>query len=103
MRVIPEPLLGRALRGPLSAGRPEHAQAARADFRRAGKRTYLAGLRAIAGLDLRPRLNRVAVPALVLCGSGDRPNIRLSRELAAGIPGAEFQLVPGANHLWNLQ
>jgi hypothetical protein len=23
--------------------------------------------------------------------------------LAAGIPGAEFQLVPGANHLWNLQ
>jgi 3-oxoadipate enol-lactonase len=103
MRVIPEPLLDRALRGPPSAGRPEHAQAARADFRRAGKRTYLAGLRAIAGLDLRPRLARVAVPTLVLCGSGDRPNIPLSKELAAGIPGAELQIVPGANHLWNLQ
>ena len=103
MRVLPEPLLGRALRGPLSAGRPEHAQAAGADFRRAGKRTYLAGLRAIAGLDLRPSLNRVAVPTLVLCGSADRPNIPLSRELAAGIPGAELQIVPGANHLWNLQ
>jgi 3-oxoadipate enol-lactonase len=103
MRVIPEPLLGRVLRGPLSGGRPEHAQAARADFRRAGKHTYLAGLRAIAGLDLRPRLDRVAVPTLVLCGSGDRPNITLSKELAAGIPGAELQIVPGANHLWNLQ
>ena len=103
MRVIPEPLLGRALRGPLSAGRPEHAQAARADFHRAGKRTYLAGLRAIAGLDLRPRLDRVAVPTLVLCGAGDRPNIPLSKEMAAGIPGAELQIVPGANHLWNLQ
>jgi 3-oxoadipate enol-lactonase len=103
MRVIPEPLLGRALRGALSAGRPEHAQAARADFRRAGKRTYLAGLRAIADLDLRPRLERVAVPTLVLCGSADRPNIPLSKDLAAGIPGAELQIVPGANHLWNLQ
>jgi 3-oxoadipate enol-lactonase len=103
MRVIPEPLLGRALRGPLSAGRPGHAQAASADFRRAGKRTYLAGLRAIADLDLRPALDRVAVPTLVLCGSKDRPNIPLSRELAASIPGAELQIVPGANHLWNLQ
>jgi 3-oxoadipate enol-lactonase len=74
-----------------------------ADFRRAGKHTYLAGLRANAGLDLRPRRDRVAVPTLVLCGSGDRPNITLSKELAAGIPGAELQIVPGANHLWNLQ
>jgi pimeloyl-ACP methyl ester carboxylesterase len=45
----------------------------------------------------------VAVPTLVLCGSKDRPNIPLSRELAAGIPGAELQIAPGANHLWNLQ
>ncbi len=103
MRVIPEPLLGRVLLSALSGGSPERAQGARDDFRRAGKRTYLAGLRAIAGLDLRPRLDRVAVPTLVLCGSEDRPNIPLSKELAAGIPGAELQIVAGANHLWNLQ
>jgi 3-oxoadipate enol-lactonase len=101
--MIPEPLLGRGLRGQLSGGRPEHAQAAGADFRRCGKRTFLAGLGEIAGLDLRPRLNQVAVPTLVLCGSKDRPNIPLSKELAAGIPGAELRIVPGANHLWNLQ
>jgi 3-oxoadipate enol-lactonase len=27
----------------------------------------------------------------------------LSRVLAAGIPGAELQIVPDATHLWNLQ
>ena len=103
MSVMPEPLLDRALRGALSAGRPEYAQAASVAFRRAGKPTYLAGLRAIAGLDLRRSLDQVAVPTLILCGSEDRPNIPLSEELAAGIPRAELEIVPGANHLWNLQ
>jgi 3-oxoadipate enol-lactonase len=102
-RIAPEPLLGRVLSGLLSGGRPEHAAAAREDFRRCGKRTFLAGLREIAGVDLRPRLHRLTVPTLVLCGSRDRPNIPLSRELAAGIPGAELQIVPGAKHIWNLQ
>jgi pimeloyl-ACP methyl ester carboxylesterase len=40
---------------------------------------------------------------LVLCGSKDRPNIPLSRELTAGIPAAELHIIPGATHLWNLQ
>jgi pimeloyl-ACP methyl ester carboxylesterase len=43
------------------------------------------------------------VPTLVLCGSKDRANIPLSRELAEGIPGAELRIVPDATHLWNLQ
>jgi 3-oxoadipate enol-lactonase len=39
-----------------------------------------------------------------LCYVGkDRANISLSRELAAGIPGAELRIVPDATHLWNLQ
>ena len=103
MTVMPEPLLDRALRRALSAGRPDYAQAASVAFRHAGKPTYLAGLRAIAGLDLRRSLDQVAVPTLILCGSEDRPNIPLSEELAAGIPRAELEIVPGANHLWNLQ
>ena len=45
----------------------------------------------------------MAVPTLVLCGSNDRANIALSRELAAGIPTAELRVIPGATHLWNLQ
>ena len=45
----------------------------------------------------------MAVPTLILCGSEDRPNIPLSKQLAAGMPGSELKIVPGANHLWNLQ
>lgn len=54
-------------------------------------------------MDIRDRLAEIAVPTLVACGERDRPNIGASRELAAGIPGAELRIIPGANHFWNLQ
>jgi 3-oxoadipate enol-lactonase len=59
--------------------------------------------RELARLDLRPLLGHVTTPTLVLCGADDRPNVPLSRELAAGIPRAELRVIPRANHLWNLQ
>ncbi|MGN6170389.1 MAG: alpha/beta fold hydrolase [Solirubrobacteraceae bacterium] len=102
-RITPEPLVVRALAGMYSGGRAEHGDPAVEDLRWCGKRTYLGALRELASLDLRPRLGHVAVPTPVLCGSKDRANIPLSRELAAGIPSAELQIVPGATHLWNLQ
>lgn len=103
VRIAPEPLLARLFRGMYSGGRTEYERAAEQDFRDCGKRTFLAGLREIAELDLRPRLGEVAVPTLVLCGSKDRANLPLSEELAAGIPDAELRIIPGATHLWNLQ
>jgi pimeloyl-ACP methyl ester carboxylesterase len=102
-RIAPEPMLARMLGGALSGGSAEYAQAAGEDFRRCGKRTFLAALRELAHVDLRPRLGQIAAPTLVLCGANDRPNLPLSRELAAGIPGAELRVVPAANHIWNLQ
>jgi 3-oxoadipate enol-lactonase len=102
-RITPEPLLARMLAGTYSGGTAEHVRVAAEDFRRCGKPTYIAGLREISRIDLRPRLGQVAVPTLVLCGSKDRPNIPLTRELAAGIPGAELRIIPDATHLWNLQ
>lgn len=101
--ITPEPLLTRMLRGTYAGGRPELANAAAEDFRRCGKRTYTAALAELSEIDLRPRLAQVAVPSLVLCGTKDRANIPLSKELAAAIPSAELRLVPGATHLWNLQ
>ena len=102
-RLIPERLLARMLAGTYSGGTAEHRQVAEEDLRCCGKATYLASLREISRIDLRPRLARIAVPTLVLCGSKDRANIPLSRELAAGIPGANLRIVPDATHLWNLQ
>jgi pimeloyl-ACP methyl ester carboxylesterase len=102
-RITPEPLLERALAPMYSGGSAEYKKIAVEDFRRCGKRTYLAALGELAELDLRPRLSRVSVATLVTCGSNDRVNIPLSRELAAGIRDAELQIISGATHLWNLQ
>jgi 3-oxoadipate enol-lactonase len=61
---------------------------------------YVAAVpRATLGLDLRPRLARIAAPALVVRGELDA--IRTAahvRELAAGIPGARAVELPGAGH-----
>jgi pimeloyl-ACP methyl ester carboxylesterase len=72
------------------------------DFRRAGKPTVLAVLRALASVDLRPRLAEITVPALVAVGARDRANHPGARELAAGLPHAEHVVVPDAGHLWCL-
>ena len=102
-RAMPEPVLARLLRGWYSGGRREHEEVAAEDFRRCGKRTFLAALRELAHVDLRARLGEVAVPTLVACGSRDRANLGPSREIAAAVPGAELRIIPDAVHLWNLQ
>lgn len=57
----------------------------------------------LAATDLRPDLARISAPTLVLCGGRDRPNLSAAQLLAAEIPGAELQVVPGAGHEWNTQ
>lgn len=67
------------------------------------KKTLLGVLDTIRTADFRGELSRIATPTLVLCGSKDRPNLPAARQLAAGIPGAQLQIVPGAGHEWNTQ
>lgn len=102
-RALPEPVLVRLLRGWYAGGRDEYEQVADEDFRRCGKRTFLAALRELARVDLRARLGEVAVPTLVVCGSRDRGNLGASRQITAGVPGAELRVIPDGVHLWNLQ
>jgi 3-oxoadipate enol-lactonase len=65
---------------------------------------YLGACAAIRDFDLRERLGEVACPTLVLCGENDPSTpLALSRELAAGIPGARLRVFPGANHLPNFE
>lgn len=66
------------------------------------KQRMLSVLRAVADTDFRGELSRITAPTLVLCGEKDRPNIPAAKELAAGIAGAELQLVPDAGHEWNV-
>jgi pimeloyl-ACP methyl ester carboxylesterase len=72
------------------------------DIRRAGKRTQLDALRELSALSLEPVLGKIAVPALVCCGSQDRANLASARILAESIPASTLRIIPGG-HLWNVQ
>lgn len=51
-----------------------------------------------------PRLGEIAAPALVICGDADFPHIHTrSRDMAAAMPNAAFQSLPGAAHLPSLE
>lgn len=51
-----------------------------------------------------PRLGEIAAPALVICGDADFPHIQArSRDMAAALPNASFQSLPGAAHLPSLE
>lgn len=67
------------------------------------KKTLLGVLDTMRTVDFRGELSKIAAPTLVLCGSKDRPNLPAARLLAAGISGAQLQIVPGAGHEWNTQ
>jgi 3-oxoadipate enol-lactonase len=60
----------------------------------------LAGiLSALEGLDLTPHLGAIRCPTLILGAEGDRTfPPEHSRALAAGIPGARLEIVPGGCH-----
>jgi pimeloyl-ACP methyl ester carboxylesterase len=52
------------------------------------------------GFDVRSRLGEVRVPVVVMAGEDDLMTPpKLSRELAAGIPGARLRLFPSCGHL----
>ena len=66
-----------------------------------GAETFLAQQRAImARIDSRPRLGEIAVPTLLIWGEKDGITSRAHHdEIAAAIPGARLEVVPGAGHL----
>ena len=65
---------------------------------------YRIGAEAVWLADQRERAAQIRVPTLVLCGMEDKVTPpALSEELAALVPGARLELVPGAGHLTNLE
>jgi pimeloyl-ACP methyl ester carboxylesterase len=50
--------------------------------------------------DRRPLLPKIACPTLVLCGDLDAITpVAVHEEMAAGIPGARLEVIPGAGHM----
>jgi 3-oxoadipate enol-lactonase len=52
--------------------------------------------------DVADELGRLTQPVLVLVGERDRANLGLSRALAAALPDARLEVLPGAGHVANV-
>lgn len=74
-------------------------------LRRAGDAQLIRQNRAVmARADLRPLLPAVRCPALVAVGEADLLTPpEHAREIAAGIPGARLEIVPGAGHMLTME
>lgn len=103
LRAIPEERLLASLIGFVPEGDDALMAAAREDARRVGKPGLLAAMREAAKLNVRSRLPDIQAPALVVCGSRDRWNLRAARELAEYLPHAQLRIIPDAGHVWNLE
>jgi 3-oxoadipate enol-lactonase len=76
----------------------------RAAFLRTDPEVFRAACDALATLDLRPELGQVKVPVLVLVGEHDEATPPpMSHELAAGLPQAHLEIIPGCAHVPQLQ
>ncbi|MDB5580907.1 MAG: alpha/beta hydrolase fold family protein [Bradyrhizobium sp.] len=68
---------------------------------RVGAKAYVRQNRAVAARpDLRPVLQRIAVPTVVIVGAEDRLTpLELSREIHDLTPGSTLHVIPGCGHL----
>jgi 3-oxoadipate enol-lactonase len=86
------------------AQHPELMSDRREAFLRTDGEVFRAACDALAALDLRPELGKVKVPALVLVGEHDEATPPpMSHELAAGLPNAYLEIIPGCAHVPQLQ
>jgi len=82
------------------ARRPELVSVAQAMLSRTPADGYIRACAALRDGDLTPAAKAVAVPTLCLCGTEDIATTpELVRSLAALIPGARYEDIPGAGHL----
>ena len=83
---------------------PDLMRDRREAFLRTDPEVFGAACGALAELDLRPRLGEVKVPVLVLVGEHDEATPPpMSHELAAGLPQARLEIIPGCAHVPQLQ
>jgi 3-oxoadipate enol-lactonase len=104
MPAVTETTLERWFSPDLHEQRPDVVERFRADLLDTPPEGYASCCEAIAGHDLRDRLESIAAPTLVVAGEDDPATPpELGREIADGLPGARFELLPGARHLANVE
>ncbi len=90
---------------PTQARQPALVERYLAMIRRAGADQLIAQNRAVmARVDSRPHLPQVRCPVLVACGEADQLTPpAVSQEMAAALPDAQLEIVPGAGHMLTME
>jgi len=100
MAAISDGVMARWFTQAFRDGRPDQIRGYTAMVARTTEDGYVGCAMAIRDADLRTANAAIKAPTLVICGEDDvatPPDA--GRELAAGIPGARFELLPGAAHI----
>jgi 3-oxoadipate enol-lactonase len=101
----PASMAARVMHSIMAPGVAEGAlAAATASMARISAEGLRAAVECLPTHDVRERLGEVGAPTLVLVGEYDEETpLSYARALAAGIPGALLQIIPGAGHVSNLE
>jgi 3-oxoadipate enol-lactonase len=104
LSAITDVAMRRLFAADFQAGHPDLMADRREAFLRTDPDVFRAACEALATLDLRPELDRVKMPVLVLVGEHDEATPPpMSHELAAGLPQAHLEIIPGCAHVPQLQ
>ncbi len=98
------PTLERWLTAPYRSAHPAVAERIGQLIRSTTPAGYIGCCHAIAGLNFADQLGNITLPTLVMVGDQDAGTPpAMARQLAAAIPGAQLEIIPGAAHLSNIE
>jgi 3-oxoadipate enol-lactonase len=104
MEPLVQPTLERWFTAPWRAAHPEVMAQIGGLIRATPVAGYVGCTQAIAGIDVTDRLHEVKAPTLVIVGDQDVGTPpAMSEAIAAAIPGARLEIIPGASHLSNIE
>ena len=104
MTSIADGVIGRWFTPAFVARRPDVVARIKALLLATPSEGYAATCEALAAMDLRDELRRIAAPTLVMAAAFDQSTpLEQSREIARSIPGAELATIPDASHLANVE
>ena len=97
---IADMVMGRYFHEAFRAQHPEVEARSRATLLRCDPSAYMACCEAIAALDWRDGLARIACPTLVIAGAKDQGTpVEMAEALAQAVPGARLAVIGDASHI----
>ena len=104
MGALAEATLGRWFSPTFHESDPDTVERFRADLLATPPEGYASCCIAISRHDVRDRLGSIEAPTLVIAGENDpaTPPDK-AEEIVAGVPGARLEVLPGAQHLANVE